>query len=107
MVLSLGVSENQHAFPNLWILLPGYASPIYREPKAQKSTPLSVGQKGQNQHVCSSSHSRDLVCYSLQEILMGTYLGSDGGEKKKLKRNPHKSMFYGAAIPQRLLFIYF
>lgn len=48
-----------------------------------------------------------LLCYRLQGILTGTYMGSDGGEKKKLKRNLHKTMFYGAAIPQRLLFIYF
>lgn len=27
-----------------------------------------------------------LVCYSLQEILTGTYMGLDGGEKKEFKK---------------------
>lgn len=27
-----------------------------------------------------------LACYSLQEILMGIYLGSDGGRKKEVKK---------------------
>lgn len=77
----------------------------------EKSTPLSVGQEGQNQqHLCTSNHSRSRDCFSLLQPPRnpnGRASGLRWRGKKKLKRNLHRTMFYGAEIPQRFLFICF
>lgn len=55
--------------------------------ESEKCMLLSVGKKDRT-NMCAPAITvvTVLACYSLQEILMGTYLGSDGRRTKQIKK---------------------